>query len=86
MSGLVYADMLAMQGDSGAQMTPEAQEQQQEAQRQQEERRQSMLAQVLQPQARERCEPHPPPNRLAASSSLRKTLRSPCGTLTGTMF
>ncbi len=38
-------------------MTPEAQQQQEEAQQQQEERRQSMLAQVLQPQARERCEP-----------------------------
>ena len=37
-------------------MTPEAQQQQEEAQQQQEERRQSMLAQVLQPQARERCE------------------------------
>ena len=65
-----------MQGDSGAQMTPEAQEQQQEAQREQEERRQSMLAQVLQPQARERCEPHSPHNRLAACSSLRETLSS----------
>ena len=38
-------------------MTPEAQQQQEEAQQQQEERRQSMLAQVLQPQARERCKP-----------------------------
>lgn len=38
-------------------MTPESQQQQEEAQQQQEERRQSMLAQVLQPQARERCEP-----------------------------
>ena len=35
-------------------MTPEQQQQQQEAQQQQEEHRQSMLAQVLQPQARER--------------------------------
>ena len=39
-------------------MTPEAQQQQEEAQQQQEERRQAMLVQVLQPQARERCE-HP---------------------------
>ncbi|CAL5229853.1 g13263 [Coccomyxa viridis] len=42
------------QGDPGGQMTPEAQQQQEEAQQQQEERRQSMLGQVLQPQARER--------------------------------
>ena len=37
-------------------MTPEAQQQQEEAQQHQEERRQAMLVQVLQPQARERCE------------------------------
>ena len=57
-----------MQGDPGAQMTPEQQQQQQEAQQQQEERRQSMLAQVLQPQARERCMP-PLHNHACASQS-----------------
>ena len=36
-------------------MTPEAQQQQEEQKQQQEERRQTMVVQVLQPQARERC-------------------------------
>jgi len=39
-------------------MTPEAQQQQEEQKQQQEERRQTMVVQVLQPQARERCKRH----------------------------
>ena len=45
------------QGGAGAgALTPEAQQEQEEARQQSEERRAAMLVQVLQPQARERCE------------------------------
>lgn len=45
------------QGGTGAgALTPEAQQEQEEARQQNEERRAAMLVQVLQPQARERCE------------------------------
>lgn len=47
----------ALQGGAGpGGLTPEGQQEQEEARQQQEERRAAMLVQVLQPQARERCE------------------------------
>ena len=44
-----------MQGGAESSMGPEAAQEQEEARQQQEERRSTMLTQVLQPLARERC-------------------------------
>lgn len=53
--GAMTSICLCAQGAGGAQMGPEAAQEQEEVRQQQEERRSAMLTQVLQPQARERC-------------------------------